>query len=236
MHSKCNASESIKRQKRLSFQLKILPFSLQKRGNWKVYIGLDLTVTANSRTHILRWRTKKNSQGRSVFTTPMWCNKSQWSAESPLGQLHMRWNWSPSCMCMVFVIRRMHKAIYISKILLNSELSAHRQSLYLENGSDPKPDCLYGVWASVRPSQTLTLERNHGSFRINGDKMFCSGAGLVNRALRSDVLGRPLPGASTVHSTVSPENVAPAGGAIVTVNRCPVVWLEKLITPAVFAR
>ena len=52
-----------------------------------------------------------------------------------------------------------------------------------ENGSEPKPDCLYGVWASERPGQTLTLERNHDSFRIDGKKMFCSGAGLVDRAL-----------------------------------------------------
>jgi alkylation response protein AidB-like acyl-CoA dehydrogenase len=52
-----------------------------------------------------------------------------------------------------------------------------------ENGSNPKSDCLYGVWASERPGQSLTLERNHDSFLINGKKMFCSGAGLVDRAL-----------------------------------------------------
>src|SRR5580698_835430 len=48
-----------------------------------------------------------------------------------------------------------------------------------ENGSNPKPNCLYGVWASERPGQSLTLERNRDSLRINGKKMFCSGAGLV---------------------------------------------------------
>jgi alkylation response protein AidB-like acyl-CoA dehydrogenase len=52
-----------------------------------------------------------------------------------------------------------------------------------ENGSEPKADCLYGVWASERPGQAVTLERHKDSFRINGKKMFCSGAGLVDRAL-----------------------------------------------------
>ncbi len=52
-----------------------------------------------------------------------------------------------------------------------------------ENGSKPKTDCLYGVWASERPGQAVTLERHEDSFRINGKKMFCSGAGLVDHAL-----------------------------------------------------
>ena len=61
-----------------------------------------------------------------------------------------------------------------------------------ENGSNPKPDCLYGVWASERPGQAITLERNRdSSFRINGKKMFCSGAGLVDRALIT--VGGPQP-------------------------------------------
>jgi alkylation response protein AidB-like acyl-CoA dehydrogenase len=61
-----------------------------------------------------------------------------------------------------------------------------------ENGSNPKPDSLYGVWASERPGQAITLERNHdSSFRISGKKMFCSGAGLVDRALIT--VGGPQP-------------------------------------------
>ena len=61
-----------------------------------------------------------------------------------------------------------------------------------ENGSNPIPNCLYGVWASERPGQAITLERNHdSSFRINGQKMFCSGAGLVDRALIT--VGGPQP-------------------------------------------
>jgi alkylation response protein AidB-like acyl-CoA dehydrogenase len=52
-----------------------------------------------------------------------------------------------------------------------------------ENGTQPKPGCLYGVWASELPGRTLTLEQNRGLFLINGEKMFCSGAGLVDRAL-----------------------------------------------------
>jgi alkylation response protein AidB-like acyl-CoA dehydrogenase len=60
-----------------------------------------------------------------------------------------------------------------------------------ENGTQPKPGCLYGVWASERPDQALTLEQNLGSFLINGKKMFCSGAGLVDRALIT--VGGPEP-------------------------------------------
>jgi alkylation response protein AidB-like acyl-CoA dehydrogenase len=52
-----------------------------------------------------------------------------------------------------------------------------------ENGSKPKADCLYGVWASERPGQSLALDRYGDSFRIHGKKMFCSGAGLVDHAL-----------------------------------------------------
>jgi alkylation response protein AidB-like acyl-CoA dehydrogenase len=60
-----------------------------------------------------------------------------------------------------------------------------------ENGNVPKLDCLYGVWASERPGQPLAFEREGYFFRINGKKMFCSGAGLVDRALVT--VGGPLP-------------------------------------------
>jgi len=56
-------------------------------------------------------------------------------------------------------------------------------AILAENGSKPKANCLYGVWASQRPGQPLTLERRQDLFLINGIKMFCSGAGLVDRAL-----------------------------------------------------
>jgi alkylation response protein AidB-like acyl-CoA dehydrogenase len=52
-----------------------------------------------------------------------------------------------------------------------------------ESGREPEADCLYGVWASERPGQALAIEQDAYSFRINGRKMFCSGAGLLDRAL-----------------------------------------------------
>ncbi len=56
-------------------------------------------------------------------------------------------------------------------------------AIIAESGSKPKAHCLYGVWASERPGKALTLEEREGSFRIDGKKMFCSGAGLIDRAL-----------------------------------------------------
>lgn len=56
-------------------------------------------------------------------------------------------------------------------------------AILAECGSRPRANCLYGVWASESLSQALILESRDKSFRISGKKMFCSGAGLVDRAL-----------------------------------------------------
>ena len=50
-------------------------------------------------------------------------------------------------------------------------------------GRQPKPDALYGVWASELPGHALRLETVNGASTISGNKMFCSGAGLVDYAL-----------------------------------------------------
>lgn len=42
---------------------------------------------------------------------------------------------------------------------------------------------LYGVWAAQIPNQPLTLNKKAGCWYLSGKKMFCSGAGLVERAL-----------------------------------------------------
>lgn len=42
---------------------------------------------------------------------------------------------------------------------------------------------LYGVWAAETAGQSLLLEAGPGGIRLNGTKMFCSGAGLIDRAL-----------------------------------------------------
>lgn len=42
---------------------------------------------------------------------------------------------------------------------------------------------LYAVWASENPHNPLTLSRKNTQWLLNGTKMFCSGAGIVDRAL-----------------------------------------------------
>jgi hypothetical protein len=49
-----------------------------------------------------------------------------------------------------------------------------------EAGCEPHPDALYGVWASVRPDG-VDVEMEHGL--LTGVKSFCSGVGIVDRAL-----------------------------------------------------
>ena len=56
-------------------------------------------------------------------------------------------------------------------------------AILAESGREAKADCIYGVWASERPGQQLTLVGSADSFRVSGQKAFCSGAGLIDRAL-----------------------------------------------------
>jgi alkylation response protein AidB-like acyl-CoA dehydrogenase len=56
-------------------------------------------------------------------------------------------------------------------------------AILAESGREARADCIYGVWASERPGQQLTLVSSADSFRVNGQKAFCSGAGLIDRAL-----------------------------------------------------
>jgi hypothetical protein len=52
-------------------------------------------------------------------------------------------------------------------------------AILAEAGRQPVPDAVYGVWAAEIPGKSLTLTRN----LISGIKPFCSGAGLIDRAL-----------------------------------------------------
>jgi hypothetical protein len=45
------------------------------------------------------------------------------------------------------------------------------------------PEAIYGVWASEKKGEDLILEPNGSSFLLSGIKRFCSGAGIVTRAL-----------------------------------------------------
>jgi alkylation response protein AidB-like acyl-CoA dehydrogenase len=56
-------------------------------------------------------------------------------------------------------------------------------AILAEAGHAPVPGGLYGVWASEIPGKALSMESGNGAHRIEGTKMFCSGAGLVDRAL-----------------------------------------------------
>jgi alkylation response protein AidB-like acyl-CoA dehydrogenase len=63
---------------------------------------------------------------------------------------------------------------------------AHTDALAIlaEGGRNPRPDVLYGVWASDAPPSRVTCERlENGDWRIDGTKPYCSGATLVGAAL-----------------------------------------------------
>lgn len=56
-------------------------------------------------------------------------------------------------------------------------------AILAEAGKLPVPGALYGVWASEIPGKTLTMEQHEGGAAVSGTKRFCTGAGLVDRAL-----------------------------------------------------
>lgn len=56
-------------------------------------------------------------------------------------------------------------------------------AILAEAGRSPEPGACYGVWASEIPDQPLRLEPVEGGFHVVGTKSFCSGAGIVDRAL-----------------------------------------------------
>jgi hypothetical protein len=56
-------------------------------------------------------------------------------------------------------------------------------AILAENRRKPAPNALYAVWASEIPGQALQLNGEAKTLRIVGRKMFCSGLGIVDRAL-----------------------------------------------------
>lgn len=56
-------------------------------------------------------------------------------------------------------------------------------AILAEDDRLPEPGCIYGVWASEIPGQMLRLTEGPEGLSLNGKKMFCSGAGLIDRAL-----------------------------------------------------
>jgi alkylation response protein AidB-like acyl-CoA dehydrogenase len=55
-------------------------------------------------------------------------------------------------------------------------------AILAEAGREPEPGMLYGVWASSGAHQLL-LAPGESGFTVSGSKMFCSGAGLLDRTL-----------------------------------------------------
>ena len=58
-------------------------------------------------------------------------------------------------------------------------------------GRRPVGNALYAVWASEKPGQALRLQSQGSYLAVSGTKPFCSGAGLVDRALVT--VGAPEP-------------------------------------------
>jgi alkylation response protein AidB-like acyl-CoA dehydrogenase len=56
-------------------------------------------------------------------------------------------------------------------------------AILAEAGRQPTRGALYAVWASEIPGKALRLEETDKGYQIIGSKMFCSGAGLVDRVL-----------------------------------------------------
>jgi len=56
-------------------------------------------------------------------------------------------------------------------------------AILAEADRDPEPQVIYGVWASEIPEQPLRRDVHGDGFTITGIKHFCSGAGLIDRAL-----------------------------------------------------
>ncbi len=56
-------------------------------------------------------------------------------------------------------------------------------AILAEAGRAPEPGMLYAVWASEIPGQALRLERTNEGYELSGSKPFCTGIGMVDRAL-----------------------------------------------------
>ncbi len=62
-------------------------------------------------------------------------------------------------------------------------------AILAEAGRKPETGAVYGVWASEKQGQELRLS---SSGELSGSKMFCSGAGLIDRALVTAETPKPL--------------------------------------------
>jgi alkylation response protein AidB-like acyl-CoA dehydrogenase len=57
-------------------------------------------------------------------------------------------------------------------------------AILAEAGRDPRPaSALYGVWAARSPEDPTTASRSGAGWVLSGTKQFCSGVGIIERAL-----------------------------------------------------
>jgi hypothetical protein len=56
-------------------------------------------------------------------------------------------------------------------------------AILAECGREAEAEAIYGVWASESPVYPLRLDKCRDGYTVSGTKMFCSGLGIVDRAL-----------------------------------------------------
>jgi alkylation response protein AidB-like acyl-CoA dehydrogenase len=87
-------------------------------------------------------------------------------------------------------------------------------AILAEAGRQAAPGALYGVWASEIPDQPLRLEHVASGFVLSGEKKFCTGAGLLDRALIT--VANPEQLLVDVDLRVNPESVVFDGSSWIT--------------------
>lgn len=118
---------------------------------------------------------------------------------------------------------------------------AHVDALQIlaEAGRPPTPGALYGVWASEHPRWHVTgTDAPEGALALHGSKAFCTGAGLLDRALVSVAVPGPSgDGTRLVEldlATVDPARVDASSwvAAALSDTETAVVDLDGLVVPA----
>lgn len=117
---------------------------------------------------------------------------------------------------------------------------AHVDALQIlaEAGRTPTPGALYGVWASEHPRWHVTGTDAAGGLELHGAKAFCTGAGLLDRALVSVAVSGPSgDGTRLVEldlATVDPSRIDASTWVATALSDTgtAVVDLEGIVVPA----
>ena len=83
--------------------------------------------------------------------------------------------------------QRHHRLVEIARadVALGRLAEAHVDAVAIlaDAGRSPRAAALYGVWAAETAGQPLRIEQRESGLVLTGSKMFCSGVGLIDRAL-----------------------------------------------------